>query len=77
MIYVCSCDPGSITNNVGAFNPYANTPQILPSPNSFPLSNPDLYNLGRRKLNSTMYTLPDQIDGLGITDLITSVQYRV
>lgn len=66
-------DPGSITNNVGAFNPYANTPQILPSPNSFPLSNPpyDLYNLGGVNPNSTMYTLPDQIDGQDYS-LITS-----
>jgi len=71
-------DPGSISNNVGAFNPYANTPQILPSPNSFPLSNPpyDLYNLGGVNPNSTMYTLPDQIDGQDYSLIWAGLQFN-
>ncbi len=50
--------------NIGAINPSSSTPQIL-NLNSFAFTNPpkDVYTLVGTNPNSTLYTLPDQIDG--------------
>jgi hypothetical protein len=62
---------GNPSNNIGAFIPSSNTPQML-SGNSFYISNPPkAAYIANPNPISSLYTLPDQIDGQDYS-LITS-----
>jgi len=69
--YMYASSGNTTGNNIGAFLPSNPSPQIL-SANSFPLANPpfDLYSLGGTNPNSTLYTLPDQIDGQNYSTIV-------
>ena len=71
----------SSTSNtiVGAFNPGGAPPQILGTPTSFNFTNPPKadYTQGGVNPNSTLYTLPDQIDGQDYSAITPSVSAQV
>lgn len=71
----------SSTSNtqVGAFDPFNPTPVILGTPTSFLFTNPPKadYTLGGVNPNSTLYTLPDQIDGQDYSSITPSVAPQV
>lgn len=70
--YMCSSSGSTSSFNIGAFLPSNPSPSIFTtSAQSFTFTNPpkDIYSLGTNP-NSTLYTLPDQIDGQDYTTIV-------
>jgi hypothetical protein len=70
---------GGSGNNIGAFDPLSPSPTISLTGPSFSISNPpkDVYTLGGTNPNSTLYTLPDQIDGQDYSTIIPAAATAV